>query len=300
MSRLLTFGCSYTHYVWPTWSDFLGLHFQNYENWAIPGLGNQAIFERIIESHAANPITKDDTVIVQWSGHMRFDFFNRHVLKDRTSNWRTCGSIFSQINKDILDKKWQYMFFDEFGYLMHTLNYIHAIQNILSSIGCTWCMTSIGDIRKLGFDLLDNQEYSEKIKGTSETITAFYRYPDLSFYEDSVWKKFEEHWLTPIQPYNVNNHRDKFYRFTIDRDGAGKDLHPTPFQQKEWLNNILAPRLNITINKEDQDVIVNSIDDLYKSVGINSYRTKFDDQLTSGNFNKPEKMNWPNTYKGLY
>jgi hypothetical protein len=93
--------------------------------------------------------------------------------------------------------------------------------------------------------------------------------------------------------------KDKFYSF-IATTGLGKDLHPSPFQQKEWLNNIAAPKLNITINKEEQDVIVNSIDDLYKSIGINSYREKLDNELTNGNFNKPEKMNWPNTYKGLY
>jgi hypothetical protein len=299
LSRLLTFGCSYTHYVWPTWSDFLSLNFQDYENWAIPGLGNQAIFERLIECHAKNPITKDDTVVVQWSGHMRFDFFNRHVLKDRTSNWRTSGSIFSQTNKDILDKKWQYLFFDEFGYIMHTLNYVHAIQNMLASIGCTWYMTSIGDLRKLGFDLVDNQDYAEKVKGIAKDTTAFTRYPDLSFYQDAVWERFQDHWLDPIQPYSVTNHKDKFYSF-IATTGLGKDLHPSPFQQKEWLNNIAAPKLNITINKEEQDNIVNSIEDLYKALGANKIRTKFDDQLEVGNFNKPKKMNWPNTYKGLY
>ena len=40
-----------------------------YENWGFPGLGNRAIAERVAECHIKNNITKDDTVLVQWSTH---------------------------------------------------------------------------------------------------------------------------------------------------------------------------------------------------------------------------------------
>lgn len=33
MTRLFTFGCSFTKFFWPTWADILGQEFDYYENW---------------------------------------------------------------------------------------------------------------------------------------------------------------------------------------------------------------------------------------------------------------------------
>ena len=73
MTRLYVLGCSFSNYAWPTWADMLGLEFDEYENWAFPGLGNRAIAERVAEIHARNTLTKDDTVVIQWTSHLRHD-----------------------------------------------------------------------------------------------------------------------------------------------------------------------------------------------------------------------------------
>ncbi len=40
--RLITFGCSFTDYSWPTWADIIARDLDcEYENWAIGGGGNQ-------------------------------------------------------------------------------------------------------------------------------------------------------------------------------------------------------------------------------------------------------------------
>ena len=60
MSRLFTFGCSFTateHY--PSWSAFLGLEFKHYENWGVSGIGCKAIAERVAECHSKNKFTKE-------------------------------------------------------------------------------------------------------------------------------------------------------------------------------------------------------------------------------------------------
>ena len=50
MRRLFTFGCSFTAYgPIPTWADFLGLEFEQYENWGMSGIGNRGIAERVAE-----------------------------------------------------------------------------------------------------------------------------------------------------------------------------------------------------------------------------------------------------------
>ena len=47
MSRLFTFGCSFTNYAWPTWADFLGLEFEHFENWGVSGV--LAMLQLLIE-----------------------------------------------------------------------------------------------------------------------------------------------------------------------------------------------------------------------------------------------------------
>ena len=101
MSRLFTFGCSFTKYTWPMWSDILGLEFDHFENWGVSGGGNVCIANRVLECHIKNNITPEDTVVVQWSTHLRNDF---HTFKyppyghDKEAGWKTKGSIFNYLN----------------------------------------------------------------------------------------------------------------------------------------------------------------------------------------------------------
>lgn len=293
MTRFYAFGCSYTYYSWPTWADLLGTGYSHYENWGIPGLGNRAIFERLVESHAKNRFCQDDLVIIQWSSHLRFDWFTRHSLKDRTSRWRTGGSIFSNQNEDIFDRQWQHLFFDEFAYLMHSLNYISAAQNLLEHTGCQWYMTSIGDIRKLGFDLLENDDYGEKIDHRD-----WNQYPDLHFFNDVIWDQYKTNWLEPIQ-VTCRPFKDKFYKFIDTKSKLPiTDFHPTSWLHNTWIEKNLKNK-TVNIDRAAIEIVVNSVEKLYNNIGKNKSRHDFDDQLQDGNFFKPEKMSWPNTYKGL-
>ena len=114
MKRLFTFGCSFTEYGWPTWADLLGVGFDLHENWGLRGIGNRAIAERIAECFTKNKFTKDDTVIVQWSSHLRHDWYHIHNFPDgRHPGWKTSGSIFSPNNSKIYTNSWIELFFYE-------------------------------------------------------------------------------------------------------------------------------------------------------------------------------------------
>ena len=73
--RLFTFGCSMTSYVYPTWADILGKKFSHFENWGEVGAGNLYIFNSIVECINRNALTKDDTIIILWSGVSRIDYY---------------------------------------------------------------------------------------------------------------------------------------------------------------------------------------------------------------------------------
>lgn len=294
MNRFFAFGCSYTCYSWPTWADLLGIDFDLFENWGIPGLGNQAIFERLIEAHAKNKFGPDDLVIIQWSSYLRFDWYNRFVLKERTSNWKTDGSIFAERNEHIFDKKWQYLFFDEMAYVMHTLNFISAAQNLLENVGCRWYMTSIGDIRKLNFDIKSQPEYAETISDNSEIEK---RFPELEFYLNSIWNERSDRWLQPIQPFCYTQEAE-FYTFKKSTKTL-VDNHPPPRYHQKWLVHELSDKLWFNMNVSDQEFVVNSVDKIYEEKK-HLNRKNFDQVMYDGNFEKPINMVYPNKYKGIY
>jgi hypothetical protein len=100
--KLVTFGCSFTDYGWPTWADIMAYDLGcEYENWARSGLGNQGISKRVM-SKVLTGLDKDDIVIIQWSFNAREDRFIRN-------QWVTGGSVFNDhgiYGKDFVQKYW--------------------------------------------------------------------------------------------------------------------------------------------------------------------------------------------------
>ena len=103
MKRLITFGCSFTDYAWPTWSDIIALDQDcEYENWAIGGGGNQQIARRALYRHSRG-IDYTDTVMIQWTSITREDRWlnNRWIAEGSVANSPT-------YSKDFFEKYWSW------------------------------------------------------------------------------------------------------------------------------------------------------------------------------------------------
>jgi hypothetical protein len=102
--RIFTFGCSWTHYVWPTWADMIRYTDQapTVFNWGRSGIGNVGIFYRMIECDLTNKFTENDLIIVQWSSWTREDRYINH--------WQSYGSIFNSpyYDEKFLKKYWHW------------------------------------------------------------------------------------------------------------------------------------------------------------------------------------------------
>jgi len=241
--RVFTFGCSYTSYAYPTWADFLQFDFDQLENWGMAGIGCRAIAERVAECHARNVISKDDIVIVQWSTHLRHDFYTPTPLLGRTESWKTYGSVFAIDNQPLYDKKWIDTFFFEAAYIMHCLNHILMIQTMLESIGCEWYMTSIGDWRKLSSDLDESTGAWEKRIGVNE-FSIENNFKEFKFYLKPIWEDRADHWLPPIATEALA-HPDLWWWFNESGKKPWREQHPSPMQYVIWLNKYLRPRLGL-------------------------------------------------------
>jgi hypothetical protein len=303
MRRLFTFGCSYTSYSWPTWSNLISVDFEEYHNWALSGLGNRAIAERISEANVRYQFTSDDVVIVQWSSHLRNDFWHMYSLPDRKTNWKTSGSIFNYINEPLYDKKWINTFFFEPAYFMHTLNYISLTQGLLKSLGVTWYMTSIGDIRNMGADLRDNTGIGEKTDLVSPADAhvdkvAWKKIPDLEIYNKTIWEDHKDNWLSPLELIAASTPELTFtFLDTTNDNTVYADTHPSSRQHMLWVMQELADKLQLSDNTiETMNLISNAVDDAHE-------KFRFNKQLFELTLAKrvgfPDNIYWPTKFEGF-
>jgi hypothetical protein len=252
MKRLFVFGCSFTKYSWPTWADMLGVEFEQYENWGMPGLGNRAIAERIAECHVKNKFNKDDIVIVQWSSHIRHDWYKEAFDEEENciEGWGISSSSpnFSKHRENF--KK----IYSEKAYIMHTLNMIVLTQSILKQTECIWLMTSIGDLRNLGYDNVFSFEPESVDSETSMLCNEINnnpndwliqkKFPEFNSYVDIIWNDNIDRWVEPIFKTILKN-KENIWVFEKDNS---IDLHPTPFMHNLWLNQNLKEKLNVEYN----------------------------------------------------
>ena len=261
--RLFAFGCSFTMYAWPTYADILGEHFDVYENWAFPGLGNRAIAERVAECHIKNNFTEDDVVLVQWSTHIRNDWHTfesmqfdpnsyLHVWFRNNHNvgWKTQGSIFNSSNRQyIYDNQWVSTFWDEHSYVMYNLNDMMLTQGLLTSTNCTWKMTSIGDFKKLCTDIPNAHD-----ENISDHDDIFKSKPEFEIYKNVLE---HENWLTPIGTYSWANSNDS-YEFESDQ-GSWLEVHPSHKQHLDYAENVVNLKIDLSNYKVSVSDVIEKI-----------------------------------------
>ena len=249
--QLRTFGCSYTNYYWPSWSDMLGYQFDNFENWAISGLGNNAIMQRVHEALTKNTITKDDYVVVQFTDFNRLDMHSMGIVP--FGNWRAGGNIWMKE----YEESWIRNTWNEESYMYMNHNYISMTINFLKSLECKWAITSSVDVPAL----IKEQPFVHN-------------------------KEIYENWVTPIQSYADDvkspeikvtyKDQDPISLFT-KRKKVEVDKHPSISTHANWVKDCLAPALNINIDKNEflQHYLTNEELDVNMVEKNNLFHTKY-------------------------
>ena len=101
-SRIFCFGCSFTDFPWPTWATILqkDLDIPVY-NWGLTGVGNRAIFSRMIQCDIKHKFTERDLIMVVWSSWTRED---RYIA----GSWTQGGNVLSHLyyDRNFITKYW--------------------------------------------------------------------------------------------------------------------------------------------------------------------------------------------------
>ena len=145
MSRLFTFGCSFTNYRWSTWADCLAPEFDEFQNWGQSGGGNHYIFNSVMEADQRHHFDSNDTVVVCWSTFLRDD---RYVDK----RWHTLGNMF---NCPIYDPVYLKTHVDERGCVIRDFAYIKAVKTLLESKSdLNWQFLGVDNLKSKDKDVI--------------------------------------------------------------------------------------------------------------------------------------------------
>lgn len=153
-NRVFAFGCSLTRYMYPTYADILGKHYQNseYINLARPGSGSVVLMSRLTQAHRYFNFNKDDLILIMYPSFTREDRFIKY-------HWHCWGNIFTSMNFD-------FSFLKKFGdvthYMLRDLAAIDLIRTFLKTIDSN--IVELMSVDHLGLDPMELQFDENQIK----------------------------------------------------------------------------------------------------------------------------------------
>ena len=165
-NRLFVFGCSFTHFAWPTWADLLAKEMEHaeYHNYGMSGSGNLLISNRVTQANCKFKFCDTDLVMIMWSGGFRED---RYI----DGRWLAAGNIYSQ--KHAYDKNFVKNYTDPEGFVIRDMSLIELTRSYLSNLPCTAIHTSMTELTGEGTNSMTDSD--QKTIGFEQKINEIYK-----------------------------------------------------------------------------------------------------------------------------
>jgi hypothetical protein len=241
--NLFTFGCSYTMYHWPTWSDYLRPAYNKVYNYGHAGAGNSYIFLHFMHAVTQNIITKEDTVVVQWSGLPRED----KIFSNETT-FTTGGLIYNNLS---YDEAYYSKYYSPYQKGLELISYIKAVRLICNNLGINYKMFNmfpqwVGEFlgEPYGYDtkLYQNAHSELNKNGILSKIE------NLNDNSDFIQISLEE--------FNLDNRKEPGY--ICKNSQAVIDNHPTPYIHFRYAKEILLKSIKENYSNTEIDKLANN------------------------------------------
>ena len=232
--KLIVSGCSYTEYLYPTWGDWLGEHFDTFHNLGVTGSGPKYTYLAIADFFKYNKVNpKEYIVIAQWSSLLR-----RDIRSKTDDGWLHGGQIDNNSNysKDYLKK-----YFHPLDTANDLVHYIDHLILLSEKLGFKLYMTYMFEPWIDNF--LGEPVYSTIDKNEiKDTLRSKYM---ISLKEISKSK----YWINPsIESFSLDNPSRHIIKTTINGKPS-RDHHPSPFTHFLYAWQI-SKLLKIKLNKK--------------------------------------------------
>lgn len=215
MSRLFTFGCSFTQFNWPTWAHIIAYELNiPHQNWGIAGLGNVGIHSRLLECDLRNKFNENDIIIVVWSCWGREDRFDVKYPKRLSCKWSASGGVIDSYNRHFID------------------NYCSLSNDIIQNSTAIISANKMFDIKFNGYIVKPTINlHSDKALAFNDAEKEL-----ALFYEDRIPNDGE---------YTRSEH-------TCSYDLVN-EVHPDIMSHLAYTNEYICPKLNISLSNKTID-----------------------------------------------
>ena len=218
--RLLASGCSYTDYYWTTWADVLGPEFAEYKNLGQGGCDNAFVARSIIDN--ARP---GDQVVAMWTSYDRWSLYSDQVTplpKNPNNHWQHIGSI------ALWDKALFVKYYHRVERFQTTMDYIQLLDLHSKSVGY-----EIFHFSAFPFFIAETE------KNVDSAIVDIYNKYNI-----------KNNYLT--SEISLQEFRDQNYNVLVNVN----DPHPTPLCHWDYAEQIIAPKLNISLTQSRKTSII--------------------------------------------
>lgn len=235
MKKLVSVGCSFTHWHFPTVPDWMGYCFDEYENLGSAGGGNRYIFNKLFDYIQDNDIS-DTFFYIQWSGIPRRDWMG--VGNDY---WHTLGTFNPDDGIDDNTQLNLLQFSTEFrNYLYTTKNFLDlkGIPYIMNHMLDTWFEGSLGEP---GIGTVPNHIYNEGMKLIRK-----------SNHLNDIKKLSETNFLKPcLEFFSIDNNNKNMGHLALGQEGVkSEDYHLHPKLCLKYVREIVYPILKEKLSLE--------------------------------------------------
>lgn len=239
-SNLITFGCSFTKFDWPTYADFLSIYYDNYTNYGKAGSGNRAIFHKVIQYLDSKKDFSQDQVVIQWSSCAREDKYDSHSNQEYLCAGNITNNPF--YGREYIDNHFSFQ-----QNLVETTDYIKTVKDLLTYHNISYIMTFMLDIRigphlgEPGFN--SNYQYVPEVE-LKKCEPVFNKLTHL------VDNKFTS---TCISMHQLDS-SEEVYCYS-PKEQLNPDSHPSPRQHYNFMKKYILPNLEYLTLKETPSLL---------------------------------------------
>ena len=203
--RLFTFGCSFTRWKWPTWSDYIGINFDEYYNAGQAGSDNKHILNQLLLVDKKYNFTPDDYVMIM------FTSFNRMTYVDDKFKTHCIGDLVDD-NLKLHPMGNRYNFPTA---VLDSCISIRAVKSILDSKKIKYTF-----LQSLEYDFLVEEKVEGEIKDNLKYCLGLMKYPIMDTWCDSegiIWKDTNIQDSHPTLEQHFDYVKEFFPQFITDK-----------------------------------------------------------------------------------
>lgn len=233
--RLFVIGCSFTHWLWPTWADIIAREHQHleYHNFGVPGASNEYIQTMLSQITRKYALSEKDIVLIMWSSFHRYSVYNLYsninefadcVIKNQpitevdytVFNWHSSidmiGMQLTQLTQHTATTgDYENYINDGRGYLIKNLAVLDTVKDILTH-------SKYHSAQMMSTGISNQREFDS-------TCLEYPKKDVLDLYKDI------ESYMLGEACYDLNGYTHK----QVMWDDGGQDYHPRSIQYYNYL-----------------------------------------------------------------